>query len=83
MNITLKFTWYFKKEGDQVVVSLNPSLASIFYFFLSMFSPKWDKKWVLACQNFGVRTVRVKLEFTVIRRYAQSWKLRNEIEICN
>ena len=64
MNITLKFTWYFKKEGDQVVVSLNPSLASIFYFFLSMFSPKWDKKWVFACQNFGVRTAWVKLELT-------------------
>ena len=52
-------------------------------YLLLFFSPKWDKKWVLACQNFGVRTVRVKLEFTVIRRYAQSWKLRNEIEICN
>ena len=29
---------------------------------------KWDKKWVLVCQNFGVRTVRVKLELTDFNR---------------
>ena len=32
--------------------------------FFSLFSPKWDKKWVLACQSFGVCTARVKLELT-------------------
>ena len=38
----------------------NRSLAGFFYFF----SPKWDKKWVLACQSFGECTARVKLELT-------------------
>ena len=38
----------------------NPGLA---IFFLS-FSPKWDKKWILACQSFGECTARVKLELT-------------------
>ena len=32
--------------------------------FFSFFSPKWDKKWVLACQSFGECTARVKLELT-------------------
>ena len=30
----------------------------------SLFFPKWDKKWVLACPNFGECTARVKLELT-------------------
>ena len=30
----------------------------------SLFSPKSDKKWVLACQSFGECTARVKLELT-------------------
>ena len=38
----------------------NPDLAIFFLFF----PPKWDKKWVLACQSFGECTARVKLELT-------------------
>ena len=38
----------------------NPGLAMFFLFF----SPKWDKKWVFACQSFDVCTARVKLELT-------------------
>ena len=38
----------------------NPGLAIFFLFF----PPKWDKKWVLVCPNFGECTARVKLELT-------------------
>ena len=38
----------------------NPGLAIFFLFF----SPKWDKKWVLAWLSFGECTARVKLELT-------------------
>ena len=33
----------------------------------SLFSPTWDKKWDLACPNFGECTARGKLELTDFR----------------
>ena len=45
---------------------LNPGLAIFFLFF----SPKCDKKWVLAWLSFGECTARVKLElndFSIIK----------------
>ena len=41
------------------VFESRPSQYLLLFFFL-----KWDKKWVLAWQNFGERTARVKLEIT-------------------
>ena len=32
----------------------------------------WDKKWVLACPNFGERTARVKLELTDFKKAART-----------
>ena len=46
--------------SDLLIMALNPGLAIFFLFF----PPKWDKKWVLACQSFGDCAARVKLELT-------------------
>ena len=56
----------------------NFGLAIFFLFF----SPKWEKKGVLACPNFSECTARVKLELTDIRLAAadQAYKARAKAE---
>ena len=36
----------------------------------------WDKKWVLACPNFGECTARVKLELTDFTTFDESEKVK-------
>ena len=44
--------------------------------FILFISTTWDKKWVLACPNFGERTARVKLEWTDFRKNSKNTECR-------